>query len=876
MQAIKLWAITILIFVAVISIFVAIYLHDSSTVIDCYESLLRQNYRKQLKKFNDRKFSEFPAGVSKPKYLPPYLPLLSIIMKNDSKDYTEWLHSADINKVQRSGEETVLIEDILKQPVSTEKLRLVLIEGEPGIGKSTLAKELVSRWVKQSDEILNTYKIVIFIQLRSKTYHNIKSIKDLLVVDKKINMTNLMVEIENRKGANILWILDGFDELPSQLRQNSSVFIQLITDKIDILENSAVIVTSRHSAASVLYRYLYSDSTKHIKIIGFNDTSIQQYATEYFKNETIMEAFKLYYKGNPMIESMLQVPLTCYIVCLIFNDTYLDKKPYRNTMTTFYNQYVRILLKRHLIKANMIEYNYPMPEHLILEANFNIYKLANISQDFFSLSKLAFDGVIEQKRIFGKESNSVDKLSMMDTIVSIYCGDEANSSSFLHATLQEYLAAIYLVNNRNEIFKFKLASIYHSSTRLEGVLVFYVGLLKIIEMEVDNVTLGILSSTYMTKYNKLLSLTPVLQRCLYEHNALIHNLILEDCTDSTVFYFTYRSGFDNFIQGFLVAYIASASYNNRHSVSFSSLHELQLFNKGYQSFAVMRAKMKIGLVKINNDILEALTNISAIVVELGILQPFEIKKNNILVHSTNFAVPNCLFCNLTNHPLLWKLNNLNKLVLILTDPRLLIESDIKLLEVFMALCRPLKELHFILSSIANISYAIGHLEALIIKQNISLEQLKIVTLFSGSFYNYYFHNRKLKIKCSEVELYTILHILPPIKLTSIRMNFYTPPVSILYNIKCNATVYSKLTLLKPKILSSLFRLQMLQVIQMNLSTFIETKCQETSGSIYTSKKCLLIIKNKFDFYSFFTMCRTIMINYVYIDYSCQLHNIIPF
>ena len=285
------------------------YLYDSSTVIDHYGSYLRQNYREEFKNsFNERKYNKAPAGISESKYDMPYLPLISIIMKNSRKEYAEW----HIAEVQRSGEENVCIDDIL-QPVSEEKLKLVLIEGEPGIGKSTLAIELVSRWVKQSDENLNRFEIVIFIQLRSETYHNVKSIEDLFVVDKKINMKNLMVKIEDRKGKDILWILDGLDELPSHLRKDSSVFVQLI--KGNILLESTVIVTSRHSATSGLHYGLdNSDDKKHIYIKGFNDTIIQQYAAKYFNNKTMMEDFKIYYKGNPMIESMLRVPLTCIIV----------------------------------------------------------------------------------------------------------------------------------------------------------------------------------------------------------------------------------------------------------------------------------------------------------------------------------------------------------------------------------------------------------------------------------------------------------------------------------------------------------------------------------------------------------------------------------
>ena len=827
--------------VAVIAV-ISIHLYYSSTVIGHYGSRLRQNYSEQLKRYNDRKYSKFPAGISEPNYDMPYLPLISIVMKNSNKEYVEWLHITNIDEVQGSGEENILIDDIL-QPVSEEKLKLVLIEGEPGIGKSTLAKELVSKWVEQSDKNLNRFEIVIFIQLRSETYHNVKSIEDLLVADKKINMTNLVVEIENRKGADILWILDGLDELPSHLREDS-VFTQLIKDEIDILLESTVIVTSRHSALSGLHYLLYSNRTKHINIKGFDDTSIQQYVTKYFNDKEMMEAFQIYYKGNPMIESMLRVPLTCNIVCLIFDDTYQhDNKPYPKTMTTLYNQYVRMLLKRHLIEARVIKYNYMMPQHLILEADFNISELANISQDFFSLSKLAFDGVIEQMYIFGEESNSVDKLSMMDSIVSIYRHDEVKSSSFLHATLQEYLAAIYLVNNGGPNSTTLEENLYYSN--FGNVLAFYVGLLKMINWEVDDSTSDVLQygkeiSIVNDRYDSLLikekkhvhlHVYTFLQRCIYEHNSLKYHLDIqfEDYTihlNQIFFDYDTASDFDYFISGFLVA---TSQYSNTYRVSFDSLQELKSFNKGllYQS-SVVRGNLEIVLNFNTSCNLEELLKIPEHVPTALVLEPVlnfqNISKLFLNLQLLMLRITDCLLCrfNLADHPLL-KLNKLNTLALGI-DPQNFNDSDLEVLKELTAPGRPLRKLgvgpYYYENEIYN-----DKLMALI-RQNTSLEELGIVLQGLGPdkrlpiFIMYFPNNKSLLIACSEEqELGFILTNLPPIKLANITFlmststsealgkNFFTK-TNIQFNFILKVTVYSKLKLIEPRLFPSFNALQL--------------------------------------------------------------------
>ena len=847
-----------------------IYWHDS--VIDHYGSCLRQNYSEEFyNRYNDRKYYKIPTGISEPKYM-PYLPLISIIMKNSSKEYAEWLHIADIDEVQGSGEENVRIDDILR-PVSEEKLRLVLIEGEPGIGKSTLAIELVSRWVKQSDENLNRFEIVIFIQLRSETYHNVKSIEDLFVVDKKINMKNLMVEIENRKGADILWILDGLDELPSHLSQDS-VFVQLIKGEISILLESTVIVTSRHSAISGLHYGLDRKRTKHINIKGFNDTSIQQYATKYFNNKEMMEAFQIYYKGNPMIESMLQVPLTCNIVCLIFDDTYQhDNKPYPKKMTTLYNQYVRMLLRRHLIEARVIEYNYMMPQHLILEADFNISELANISQDFFSLSKLAFDGVIKQMYIFGEESNSVDKLSMMDTIVSFYRHDEVKSSSFLHATLQEYLAAIYLVNNGGPNSTTLKKNLYCSN--FGNVLTFYVGLLRIINLEVDNLTSDALQcikrTTFKDKYHDLLLVKEknhvqlyvytFLQRCIYEHNSLKYHLDMQ-FEDYTIYLNQVFSGpcdiasdYDYFISGFLVA-----AYSHTYRVFFYSLQELKSFNKGllYQS-SVVRGSLEIVLnFNANNDF-EELLKIPEHVPTVLILQFFLVNFQNISKLFLNLqllilGITDCLLCgfNLADHPLL-KLNKLNTLVLSI-DPQNFNDSDLEVLKELTAPGRPLRNLQ--VESYSEMSY--NDKVMALIRQNTSLEELGIIVRFRPSKervhsrIRYFPSNKSLHITCELEDLAFIEASLPPIKLAYInnlivgttRCNgtnstlgeTFSKRNNFQYNFFHNITVYSKLMLIEPRpLLSSQFPQEFFQLQHM--------KIELTLIAIYYSIKALEIAMN---------------------------------
>uniref|UniRef100_A0A1X7T407 NACHT domain-containing protein n=1 Tax=Amphimedon queenslandica TaxID=400682 RepID=A0A1X7T407_AMPQE len=406
---------------------------------------------------------------------------------NASKRFREcisrWLRRED--GVNQKGKPTLeRLADIVKETgdkSTAKKIRSQFkkhnCRGEPGIGKSTLAKELTLRWVRQTDKYLNNYKIIILIPLRFETYQKAKNIEDLLINVDDINETEVMLLINETKGAGVLWILDGFDELPHHLRNSStSIFIELI--KGDILPKSTVIVTSRHAAIFPLLTFLEDDS-KLIALKGFGSNEILKYASNYFKNEAVTSEFQSFYSRNTVIENMLYNPMNCFIICKIFTDfTHTNNKNNKHpiTMTEIYSYYVRALLKRHLIDAEVIDINYEMPQNLIQEVDFKNSKLIGIWKDFYYLSKLAYDGVMKQEYIFGKELHDIPKLSMMDTISSYYVFDKDESSSFIHTTLQNYFAAIYFINNPHLMFT---ETDMKQNSNLENVLIFYVGLLKI-------------------------------------------------------------------------------------------------------------------------------------------------------------------------------------------------------------------------------------------------------------------------------------------------------------------------------------------------------------------------------------------------------------
>ena len=704
----------------IVAVFIILILIPPSSIIDQYATQLRENYSMVLKNYKDVKYNKFPAAGRSVFVNAPFINLVSILL---TKKNVTFLHSTKVEELKQNNEiMKIQFEDILI-PVSNEKLKFVLMEGEPGIGKSTLVKELALRWAKQSDRLLNQYEIVILIQLRFETYQKAKDITDFFVdfKDQNINMTELKLEVKKRKGEGILWILDGFDELPNHLRSNS-IFIQLISG--DIFPKSTVIVTSRPVASDPLLTFLHNHNSKRISLRGFDSDKSMEYASKYFNNSQVFSKFQVYYSSNLVIESMLYNPLNCYIVCTIFNDFIAtNSTQYPRTMTALYNHYVRVLLKRHLLDVGIItDIDYIMPKKLIREIDFKNSGLGNIWKNFSLLSEKAYDGVMKQEYIFGKELHNVTKLSMMDTVVNHFAFDKDESSSFLHTTLQEYLAAIYLANNfivRDD----------RSHQNLKVVLTFYVGILKMIDRKLDPAALDILKKNMtVNEIGKKVHIGSLLIDCLYEDDSLMYKMgyLLNQ-------YVSAHSDFITDFQFYIFGYLVAAQ-NITYDASFFHLNQLKAFHKGLISHSIINGKLKITLFFSTDErhtksaLKELLNMANHVIIALKIpSSPYYLDDPaifcNIISNSQSLQELtlhiDSLSCNSTSKNPLLKLKKLRKLTLQINFPH---DNAFKTLRELTAPKRPLKKL-----DIKVVSLGLNYTKILnLIRKKSSLEELRII------------------------------------------------------------------------------------------------------------------------------------------------------
>ena len=113
-------------------------------------------------------------------------------------------------------------------------VQFVLVEGAPGVGKSTFAWEACRKWGE--GEILEDFELVILIKLRDASIRNATCLRDLIQYPCDPAVREKVIDrITKSGGEKVLLLLEGYDELPALLRNEESIFTKVINgDQFDV------------------------------------------------------------------------------------------------------------------------------------------------------------------------------------------------------------------------------------------------------------------------------------------------------------------------------------------------------------------------------------------------------------------------------------------------------------------------------------------------------------------------------------------------------------------------------------------------------------------------------------------------------------------
>ena len=312
----------------------------------------------------------------------------------------------------------------------------LLVEGAPGIGKSTFAWEVCQKWAQH--QLFNEYSLVVLLKFRDKRVQEAKSVADLFYYPLSELQSDIIHEIVLSGGHGLLLILEGFNEAPASKRTMDSILVRLFRGQE--LPKATVILTTRSSASAELRQLCRGKHSRRIEIVGFGKKEINEYIQCAFSDEQSRSDFREYLSLYPHIHSMMYMPLNSAIVTHVYESCKSSGIVVPKTMTQLYSSLIRTLLLRYL--KDKEEYK---------EKCTNINSFKDLPQpvhnQFGKLCQIAHTGIMspEIELIFHDLPSDFDTLGLMQTSTMLYVDKGVSVAyNFLHFTIQEYLAAYHI------------------------------------------------------------------------------------------------------------------------------------------------------------------------------------------------------------------------------------------------------------------------------------------------------------------------------------------------------------------------------------------------------------------------------------------------
>ena len=389
---------------------------------------LKHNY---LKNINQKKSTRWPKLGAPTLYVDVTVVRAKILPERFREEHAMGL-------IKRKDYSYITVDELLKDGYGKRNL----IEGDPGAGKTTFTFQICKEWAEGK---LLMEDVVFWIPLRH--YKSVTTISQLFDV---LGYPEILGYAQQYSGKGLVLILDGWDELPNHL-QTASVFRDFIFGSIRTFTHSTIIVTSRPNCSSEIAEAV-EETNSYYQILGFDQEMAVKYINTYFyTNPSSAKLLLDLLNNNQYLRQHFYIPISVTIMCFVYHS---DGEHIPQTLCQLYKRFVLLCLRSHV------------PDVCLQDlAKFkSIQNLPKRMKPIFDkLCSLAFDMLKDIKLVLNKEEievmrDDLDSLQLkqfdgfgllhVDHYTSSLATMET-SYSFIHRSIQELLAAIFISNTGN-------------------------------------------------------------------------------------------------------------------------------------------------------------------------------------------------------------------------------------------------------------------------------------------------------------------------------------------------------------------------------------------------------------------------------------------
>ena len=377
----------------------------------------------------------------------------------------------------RVNDEEVNVLDIFRALDKGEDV-MTLVEGSPGIGKTTFCLKLAYDWAHgkiPAECSFPKFEIVLLLKCRDIHEDIMETISEQLLpedMEEKIKdrLFDFIKDFHNQEKTLI--ILDGLDELP----KDSECYVDKLLQR-RILSFCYVLATSRQERGIDVRKRYGFDILLEIK--GFTESDAFDYIRKHFRNvgplhSSIGESLIKEIKENTLLHALRNNPLNLLLLCVIYED-YEGNLP--SSRSELYQVIVLCLLRRHCAKHHLEA----PKENSALEKQFE--------ETILALGELAWLCLLSDRYCF-LESELAALERRYKGLVSRHVGLVYKEESlrrlkpqheyyFLHKTFQEYLAAAFIAHKLrgNQLRLFERLSFHELVKKYREVFLFVSGIL---------------------------------------------------------------------------------------------------------------------------------------------------------------------------------------------------------------------------------------------------------------------------------------------------------------------------------------------------------------------------------------------------------------